>query len=208
MLFLDELPLYRPEALESLRQPLEDGRVRIARSAGVVSYPCRFSLVAAMNPCPCGFANSFGRACRCTDSDVARYVKRLSGPLLDRIDMQVSVDRLTKKELLGDPEGESSRAIRERVESARLRQWARYGAGITNASAPKFVFEARMCLSLPGQRELAAGIEREDLSGRGLQRVMRVARTLADLDGSDETGATHVLEAFEFRAVDQQEWAA
>lgn len=208
VLFLDELPLYRMEVLESLRQPLEDGRVRIARSGGVVSYPCRFSLIAAMNPCPCGFANSFGRSCRCREMDVRRYVGKLSGPLLDRIDMQVVVERLTKKELLGEPEGESSAAIRERVEAARAAQWDRYGAGTTNASAGNRLFEDHRSLATDAHHELARGIDREELSGRGLQRVLRVARTIADLDGSATVTGPHVLEALGYRAADQQEWAA
>jgi magnesium chelatase family protein len=208
VLFLDELPLYRMEVLESLRQPLEDGHVRIARSGGVVSYPCRFSLIAAMNPCPCGFANSFGRSCRCREMDVRRYVGKLSGPLLDRIDMQVVVERLTKKELLGEPEGESSAAIRERVEGARAAQWDRYGAGTTNASASNRLFEDHRNLGTDARQELSQGIDREELSGRGLQRVLRVARTIADLDGSASVAGPHILEALGYRAADQQEWAA
>lgn len=196
------------EVLESLRQPLEDGRVRIARSGGVVSYPCRFSLIAAMNPCPCGFANSFGRACRCRETDVRRYVGKLSGPLLDRIDMQVIVERLTKKELLGEPEGESSATIRQRVETSRTAQWARYGRGTTNASAGNRLFEAHRDLASEAHHELSRGIDREELSGRGLQRVLRVARTIADLDGSGPVTGPHILEALSYRAADQQEWAA
>ena len=208
VLFLDELPLYRMEVLESLRQPLEDGRVHIARSLGVVSYPSQFSLVAAMNPCPCGFANTHGRMCRCREFEVQRYVRRLSGPLLDRVDMQVLVDRLTKKELLGEPEGETSATIRARVEAARAQQWKRYSSPITNASVSKHVFEKSKKFDRMADQEMARAIDREELSGRGVQRVMRVARTLADLAGAAEVGAHHVIEALDFRAIDQQEWAA
>jgi magnesium chelatase family protein len=208
VLFLDELPLYRMEVLESLRQPLEDGQVRIARSGGVVTYPCRFSLIAAMNPCPCGFANSLGRSCRCRDADVRRYVGKLSGPLLDRVDMQVVVERLTKKELLGEAEGEMSASIRERVEVARSTQWVRFGPGGTNSSASSRLFDEHRRLTSEAHHELSRGIDREELSGRGLQRVVRVARTIADLDGSESIEATHILEALGFRAADQQEWAA
>jgi magnesium chelatase family protein len=136
VLFLDEISLYRRDVLESLRGPLEDGVVRIARSGGVISYPCRFSLIGAMNPCPCGFRGDESRPCDCTGPEIQRYRSRLSGPLLDRFDMQVVMTRLTKKELLGPPEGESSATVRARVERARTVQAERYGSSIvTNASA-------------------------------------------------------------------------
>ena len=138
VLFLDELTLYRRDVLESLRAPLEDGAVRIARSGGSISYPCRFCLIAAMNPCLCGYLGDSRRACKCSERDLQLYRARLSGPLLDRFDMQVAMLRLDNRVLLARAEGESSEEIRARVERARAVQATRYSSPlVTNASAPK-----------------------------------------------------------------------
>jgi magnesium chelatase family protein len=200
-LFLDELGLYRSDALDGLRAPLEDGTVRIARSQGVVTFPCRFSLVAAMNPCLCGHANDPKRGCRCTDRQLQAYASRLSGPLIDRFDVQVTMDRLGKDALLGAPDGESSKAIRARVEDARAVQAGRYSSPIiTNASAPKKVLEKHLVLSPTTRTTLGRAIDALGLSGRGLDRVLRIARTLADLDADDAVTDDHVGEALSLRA--------
>jgi magnesium chelatase family protein len=208
VLFLDEISLYRRDVLESLRGPLEDGVVRIARSGGVISYPCRFSLIGAMNPCPCGFRGDESRQCECTGPEIARYRSRLSGPLLDRFDMQVVMTRLTKKELLGPPEGESSAIVRERVEHARAMQAERYGSPIvTNASAPRGHFDSKLQLDQHALADLGAAIDALSLSGRGVDRLLRVARTVADLRGNDAVSRTDLFNALSFRLLPSDERA-
>lgn len=205
VLFLDEMPLYKREALESLRAPLEEGRVRIARAAGTVTYPCRFSLVAAMNPCPCGHLGDPKKNCRCSDVQRQSYCARLSGPLLDRFDMQVLMDRLTREQLLGAPEGECSEVIRARVEAARAVQHERYGSPLlTNATAPSRVLERSVRLSPAARTMLGNAIDNLSLSGRGLVRVMRVARTVADLGRQAEVEDEHVQEALGLRLNDSK----
>jgi magnesium chelatase family protein len=209
VLFLDEISLYRRDVLESLRGPLEDGVVRIARSGGVISYPCRFSLIGAMNPCPCGFRGDESRHCDCTVAEIARYRSRLSGPLLDRFDMQVVMTRLTKKELLGPPEGESSATVRERVERARAMQAERYGSSIiTNASAPRGRFDLKLHLDQQAHGDLGAAIDALALSGRGVDRLLRVARTVADLEGNVEVSRTDLFNALSFRLLPSDDRAA
>ena len=200
VLFLDELSLYRREVLETLRAPLEDGVVRIARSGGVISYPCRFSLVGAMNPCPCGYSGDGVRECKCTARQLELHAAKLSGPLLDRFDMQLSMERLTKKELMGGPEGETSEDIRARVEAARRMQSERYGSpATTNASASKKQLEDVVRLTPTARSELEFAIDSLALSGRGLERVLRVGRTLADLEGAGEVSHEHIGRALLYR---------
>lgn len=202
VLFLDELTEFRRDAIEGLRQPLEDGRVLVTRMAGSAEFPARFTLVAAANPCPCGYEGDPRRQCRCLPHRVQLYRQKLSGPLLDRIDIRLVVPRLSKQELLGETAGESSAAIRERVEEARERQRRRYaGTGIPcNAQlpGPKARREAKMA---PGAEEmLARAVETLSLTGRGFDRALKVARTLADLAGADLVSAEHLAEALSYRA--------
>ncbi len=200
VLFLDELSLYRKDALESLRAPLEDGVVRIARSAGVIAFPCRFSLVGAMNPCPCGYLGDARRACRCTRHQLELHRSRLSGPLLDRIDIHVTMARLEQAELLGAPAAETSADVRRRVEAARAVQCERYGSSVaTNASASRARFDAAVALTDGARRLLRVAIESLGLSGRGLDRVVRMARSLGDLAASATVDEDHVGEALAYR---------
>jgi magnesium chelatase family protein len=201
VLFLDELTEFRRDAVEALRQPLEDGRVVVTRVQGAVEFPARFTLVAAANPCPCGYAGDPLRSCRCRDDQHARYRAKLSGPLLDRIDLRLSVPRLTKTELLGAAGGEPSAVVRERVVAARERQRARWqalGFG-ANADLPGPVARREARLDADAEALLGRAVEELALTGRGFDRVVKVARTVADLEASDRVGAGHVAEALSFR---------
>jgi len=196
VLFLDELSEFRRRTLEALRQPLEEGRVTISRARGTLQLPARFQLVGAMNPCPCGFRGDEKRGCRCTPSQLNCYEGRVSGPLLDRIDIRVWVRGLRYAEIEAPP-GESSALVRERVEAARLRQIAR--AGCLNAALR--ATELRV-MARPGDRGralLQEAVDRFALSGRAHDRVLRVARTLADLQGRASVEAQDVAEALQFR---------
>lgn len=199
VLFLDELPLFRGDALESLRAPLEDGQVRIARSAGVVVYPARFSLVAAMNPCPCGYAEDGTRPCQCTPLQLHHYKHRLSGPLLDRFDIQTRMPRPSREELMSATDGERSIDVRARVEAARKIQSARYGSDLTNASCPHALLGETLDLTSDARGFLNDVIDGRSLTGRGLVRVMRVARTLADLGERIQVEESDVAEALLLR---------
>jgi magnesium chelatase family protein len=196
VLFLDELPEFRRDALEALREPLETGRVAIARATRRVEYPANFQLVAAMNPCPCGWRGHPTRSCRCTPDQVARYASKLSGPLLDRIDLHVTVPPADPSMLDGPP-GESSAAVRERVMRCRARQEARQGCA--NAYLQGADMERHCEMSDDARELLRQAVRRLDVSGRALHRATRVARTLADLDASDRIESRHVAEAIQYR---------
>ena len=198
VLFLDELSEFARPSLEALRQPLEDGRVVVARRQRTASYPARFMLVASTNPCPCGHAGS--RRCRCTEGDVLRYRRRLSGPLLDRMDLLVHVARPTAAELAGEPLTSSADA-RADVARTRAVQTARFeGTPITcNAQMAPRLLGVHSRLDATGETALARAYDREHLSARGHHRILRVARTIADLAGSEAIGVEHVIEALQFR---------
>ena len=202
VLFLDEIPEFDRSTLEVLRQPIEDGAVRIARAAGLATFPASFLLVAAMNPCACGYADSAVRACRCTPLQIIRYRGRLSGPLRDRFDLTVQV-RPVPAALLGETAaGETSRDVRERVAAARARQRRRYGAqpALTNADLRGARLSRHCALEAKGRRLLQRAVTRLGLSARGYDRVRRVARTIADLAGEAAVSAPHVAEALGYRA--------
>ncbi len=206
VLFLDELPEFEPRVLDALRQPLETGEVSIARANHRITYPARFMLVAAMNPCRCGRASDPGFACRRGPSlrCAAEYPGRLSGPLLDRIDLNIEVPGVTAADLILPPPAEGSREIALRVARARAIQAARYAAlpGVhTNAAAPATMMEEFAKPDSAGLSLLRDAADAMRLSARGYHRVLRVARTLADLDGADKVGRVHLAEALSYRAL-------
>jgi magnesium chelatase family protein len=196
VLFLDELPEFRRNVLEALRQPLEDRIVTIARGRGVLELPARFQLVAAMNPCPCGFRGDARRPCRCTPGQVRSYRSRISGPLLDRLDLRVTVSALPFADVSGPP-GETSEAVAGRAAVARERQYQRQGR--PNAELGPGSIRRHAALDAEGRSFLAAVVDRLGMTGRGHDRLLRVARTIADLKGCRSVAAAHLAEASQFR---------
>ncbi|HKQ50807.1 MAG TPA: YifB family Mg chelatase-like AAA ATPase, partial [Pyrinomonadaceae bacterium] len=209
VLFLDELPEFDRGALEALRQPLEDQTVTISRAAMTLTFPASFMLAAAMNPCPCGHWGDPMRECRCTPPQIQRYVGRVSGPLLDRIDIHVDVPAVRFKELAGRGAiSEGSEEIRARVLSARGRQLVRLrGEGIfTNAQMPPRLIRRYCRIDSESERLLESAMTRQGLSARAYDRILKVSRTIADLDGKDEIQASHVAEAVGYRSLDRTYW--
>ena len=200
VLFLDELPEFRRDVIEGIRQPLEERRVSIVRVGGACSFPCDFLLVAAMNPCPCGFLGDRRHPCRCDHAERSRYGRKLSGPLLDRIDLHVAVPAVPWEEL-ESRSSESSSAIRERVSLARSRAAARRPdvPGFRNASLASGDIESVSCLEPAARRLAASAVERLSLSVRALHRSLKVARTIADLEGAEVIVSSHVAEALSYR---------
>ena len=203
VLFLDELPEFPRNVLEQLRQPLEDGTVTIARAQITLSFPASTILISGMNPCQCGFFGDPTRECRCTGAMIQRYLGRISGPLLDRIDLHIEVPAVPYRELRGKEEGAGSAEIRVRVERARSRQRER---GYYNSQIP--VRELRKLCSLDeaGERTLEMAVKRLGLSARAHDRILKVARTVADLDESDRISAKHLAEAVQYRSLDRNYW--
>lgn len=204
VLFLDEMPEFHRRVLEVLRQPLEDGRVTIARAARTVVFPARFVLVAAMNPCPCGYAGDERRVCRCTPQQVETYRGRLSGPLRDRIDLVAEVPAVPVTTLADAPPGEPSALVRARVLAARLRQRRRYeGLAIRTNAGLRAGLTASQCRPVADARRLLhLAADRLKLTARGYDRVLKVARTIADLGGSETIDADHVAEALQYRLLE------
>ncbi|HEY9037260.1 MAG TPA: YifB family Mg chelatase-like AAA ATPase [Pseudomonadales bacterium] len=197
VLFLDELPEFQRKVLEVLREPMEAGDIMISRAARQVRFPARFQLIAAMNPCPCGYLGDPVQACRCSPDQVRRYRDRISGPLLDRIDLQVGIQRPPRELLLSAEQGESSTAVRERVIAARHRQLQRQG--LPNAQLNGQRLREHSLPDAEGQQLLEAALARGRLSPRGLDRILRVARTIADLAGTAAVARPHIAEALALR---------
>jgi magnesium chelatase family protein len=205
VLFLDELPEFKRSALEVLRQPLEDGHVTISRSAGKVTLPCHFMLIAAMNPCPCGYLGDSKHECRCGPSQVQRYRNRISGPLLDRIDLHVEAPALSLAELRAAQPGESSGTMRQRVEVARERQRLRFAGSRTAANARMTQTQIKRHCHLDESLGdlLQQAMEQLSLSARAYDRILKVARTIADLAGAEAIAGPHLLEAIQYRSLDR-----
>ena len=210
VLFLDELPEFDRPVLEVLRQPLEEGEVTISRARATVRYPARFMLVASMNPCPCGHAGDPGRACVCAPGQAQRYLSRVSGPLLDRIDLHVEVTPVPFDALNATADAEPSSAVRARVVAARRRQAERFGAGgpLCNAGMSAKEVRRHARADADGQALLKAALTRLGLSARAHDRILKVARTLADLAGDEAVGAAHVAEAVQYRSLDRAAYAS
>lgn len=210
VLFLDELPEFRRDVLEVLRQPLEDGTVTIARAQASLTYPARFLMVGALNPCPCGFygSGSNSKPCSCTPNMIKRYLQRVSGPLLDRIDIHIEVPRVKQDELLGRSSGEPSAAIRQRVITARSRQLGRFtGSKIyCNAHMNSRQIKLFCQVSEDTKNLLRSAITQLNLSARAYDRILKLARTIADLAGEDDIQIHHVAEAIQYRSLDRKFW--
>jgi magnesium chelatase family protein len=203
LLFLDEFPEFPRNVLELLRQPLEDTSVTIARANMSLSFPSNFMLVAAMNPCPCGFYGDPTRECRCTPGIIQRYLSKISGPLLDRIDIHIEVPAVPYQELRSNGTTESSADIRVRVERARALQQAR---GHYNSRIPSRLLRKQCALDDAGERTLELAVRKMGLSARAHDRILKVARTIADLDHAPAVAAKHVAEAVQYRSLDRNYW--
>ncbi len=206
VLFLDELPEYSRQTLETLRQPLEDGVITVARNAISVTYPADFMLIASMNPCPCGNYGSATAECTCSPSQIHRYLGKLSGPLLDRIDIHVEVDNVTYDELQTDDLAEDSATIRERVNRARAVQEARLGAGGKHTNSQMSPSDIKKYCKIDHQSTemLRESFEKLNLSARAYNRILKVARTIADLDGSENITSRHIAESLQYRTLDRK----
>ncbi|MGO9640898.1 MAG: YifB family Mg chelatase-like AAA ATPase [Candidatus Acidiferrales bacterium] len=210
VLFLDELPEFQRNVLEVLRQPLEEGSVTIARAALSVTFPSRFMLAAAMNPCPCGFFGDPTRDCHCSPPQIQRYVSKISGPLLDRVDIHIEVPAVKYKELRGGTDSEDSAAVRERVVRARRRQIERFGGEkkiYANAQMPSRLIRKHCAITEEGEKLLENAIARLGLSARAHDRILKVSRTIADLDESEGIEPRHLGEAIQYRTLDRTYWA-
>ena len=211
LLFLDELPEFPRNVLEVLRQPLEDGHVTIARAAMSLSFPARFMLAAAMNPCPCGYFNDKSRDCMCTPPMIQRYVSKVSGPLLDRIDIHIEVPAVQYKELRSGTAAEGSAEIRDRVLEARERQRVRFlqASEKIYSNAQMGTRQVRIfCeLSPDAERLLERAMQQQGLTARAHDRILKVARTIADLGGEQDIAVKHIAEAIQYRTLDRSYWS-
>ena len=204
VLFLDELPEFHRDVLEALREPLEEGRVVISRATGTMTFPANFMLVAAMNPCPCGFYGDPKRECRCSPNMITKYRNRISGPLLDRIDIHVEVPAVKYKEMAGEATGETSECVRQRVATARAVQRDRLGHA--NARLAPKEMKQHCRLDPDCQELLKMAMTELNLSARAYDRILKVSRTIADLDSAPDIQSQHISEAIQYRSLDRQLW--
>src|SRR5438105_3152721 len=206
VLFLDELPEFKRNVLEVMRQPLEDGNIIVSRALASINYPASFMLVAAMNPCPCGFFTDPQKECTCTPLQIQRYRSKVSGPLLDRIDIQVEVPTLRYQELANKDAGESSGEVRQRVNAARSIQLQRFVNRKIHANAQMGAKDIRRYCAVNDAAEklLETAINKLGLSARAYSRILKVGRTIADLDGSEEIESPHIAEAIQYRSLDRR----
>jgi magnesium chelatase family protein len=210
VLFLDELPEFKRTVLEVMRQPLEDRTITISRAKFSVDYPASFMLIASMNPCPCGFYNHPEKECLCAPGVVQKYLNKISGPLLDRIDIHVEVTPVHFDELSSKKDTEGSQSIRERVLKARIVQQERFTDLLdvhNNAQMSSKLIRVYCKLDVEGQQLLKNAMEKLELSSRAYDRILKVARTIADLDSSDNISKYHISEAIQFRSLDRANWA-
>lgn len=208
VLFLDEMPEYKRDTLETLRQPLEDGVITVSRVESTVEYPANFTLIASMNPCPCGNYGSRDKECKCNPTAIHKYLSKLSGPLMDRIDMHIEVDSVTYDELNSEELEESSESIKLRVDKARQIQLDRYkdNSIFSNAKMNDQQIKKYCKISFESDKMLRYAFEKMNLSARGYNRILKVARTIADLDGSKDILDEHIMEAISYRALDGKYW--
>ena len=208
VLFLDELPEFNKNTLEVLRGPLEDREVTISRVNASLTYPCNFMFVASMNPCPCGFYGSKDKECTCTPEAISRYMGKISGPLLDRIDIQIEVTPVKYQKIASEEKIESSEVIKHRVDSARKIQLDRYKQyGIfSNSELTPSLSNIYCKLDLKSKEIVQNAFERLGLSARGYERILKVARTIADLDEKENIEAKHIAEAIQYRSLDRKYW--
>jgi magnesium chelatase family protein len=209
VLFLDELPEFNKNVLENLRQPLEDGKVTISRAIMSLSYPARFMLAVALNPCPCGYYTDPRHECTCTTVQIQRYMSKISGPLLDRIDIHVEVPALTYEELSQKQGGADSGSLRDKVVSARTIQLDRYKGDnkvYCNAHMESRHLRKYCELDETSRNLLKTAIEKLGLSARAYDRILKVSRTIADIDGKESVGSSHIAEAIQYRSLDRKLW--
>lgn len=208
VLFLDELPEYKRDFIETLRQPLEDGKITVARNKQTITYPSSFILVASMNPCPCGNYGSKLHACRCTPAQIHKYLNKLSGPIMDRIDLHVEVDAITYDDLTSKREEETSESVKIRVNKARDIQLKRFARSKIYSNAKMNVVQAKKYCVLDDEAEnlVKSAFDKLQMSARAHDRILKVARTIADLDGSEKITAAHIAEAIQYRSLDRKYW--
>jgi len=205
---MDELPEFRRNVLEALRQPMEDGYVTISRVSNIIKFPADFMLVCAMNPCPCGFLTDPKKECHCTPPKIQKYLSKISGPLLDRIDIHIEVPPVRYKELSDKTSGEKSETIKQRVEAARKIQLRRFGnEGIFSNSQMHYKLIRKYCdLDEASQNLIKSAITEMNFSARCYDKVIKISRTIADLEGKEKIEASHVSEAIQYRSLDRSAW--